>query len=237
MSDRDSNQGMKGNSNGDGEEDSKIGPGVNPASAAAGAEVDATPQASTQPAAAAERASLDRKTRRAFQVLILQRGRNPGVKGWEMRRYLGKDYKRILEVLSDDLKPLGLEVHRVPGPEGPDDSTRFLLRFRDAPTLSEAETAGFRIDDLAVLAASIALVNSKQGRISRKELESFLKGKFPRWRIDYSVERYIKRGYLDVDDKELIRIGWRTRAEVDERSLMTLILAQGTQSSTAAKKQ
>jgi hypothetical protein len=235
MSDRDNNEGMKGNSNGDSGEDSKIGPGGKPASAEA--EAAATTQASTQPAAAAERASLDRKTRRAFQVLILQRGRNPGVKGWEMRRYLGKDYKRILEVLSDDLKPLGLEVHRVPGPEGTDDSTRFLLRFRDAPTLSEAETAGFRIDDLAVLAASIALVNSKQGRISRKELQSFLKGKFPRWRIDYSVERYIKRGYLDVDDKELIRIGWRTRAEVDERSLMTLILAQGTQSSTAAKKQ
>jgi hypothetical protein len=185
--------------------------------------------ANTQPDAAAERASLDRKTRKAFQVLLLQRGRNPGVKGWEMRRYLGKDYKKILEVLSDDLKPLGLEVHLVPGPEGTDDSIRFLLRFRDPPTLSEAETAGFRIDDLAVLAATIALVNSKQGRISRKELESFLKGKFPRWRIDYSVDRYIKRGYLDLDDKELVRIGWRTRAEIDERSLMTLILAQGTQ--------
>jgi hypothetical protein len=188
------------------------------------------PEAATPPnEAAAERASLDRKTRRAFQVLIIQRGRNPGVKGWEMRRYLGKDYKKILEVLSDDLKPLGLEVHQVPGAEGTDDSTRFLLRFRDPPTLAEAETAGFRIDDLAVLAATIALVNSKQGRISRKELESFLKTKFPRWRIDYSVDRYIKRGYLDLDDKELVRIGWRTRAEIDERSLMTLILAQGTQ--------
>ncbi len=152
-----------------------------------------------------------------------------------MRRYLGKDYKKILEVLSDDLKPLGLEVHQVPGPEGTDDSTRFLLRFRDPPTLTEAETAGFRIDDLAVLAATIALVNSKQGRISRKELESFLKGKFPRWRIDYSVDRYIKRGYLDQDDKDLIRIGWRTRAEIDERSLMTLILAQGTQTSPRSK--
>lgn len=195
-----------------------------------------TPAANPPAEAAAERASLDRKTRRAFQVLILQRGRNPGVKGWEMRRYLGKDYRKILEVLSDDLKPLGLEVHQVPGPEQTDDSTRFLLRFRDPPTLTEAETAGFRIDDLAVLAATIALVNSKQGRISRKELESFLKGKFPRWRIDYSIDRYIKRGYLDQDEKDLIRIGWRTRAEIDERSLMTLILAQGTQTKAATGK-
>ena len=192
-----------------------------------------TPEnASPAPEAAAERASLDRKTRKAFQVLILQRGRTPGVKGWEMRRYLGKDYKKILDVLSNDLKQLGLEVHQVPGPEGTDDSTRFLLRFREAPSLAEAETAGYRIDDLAVLAATIALVNSKQGRISRKELESFLKGKFPRWRIDYSVDRYIKRGYIDQDDKELVRIGWRTRAEIDERALMTLILAQGAQTNT-----
>jgi len=175
----------------------------------------------------AERALLQRKLRKALQVLILQRGRNPGVKGWEMKRNLGKDYKAILEVLSADLKALGLEVHEVPGIEGTDDSTRYLLRFREPPTLSEAETAGFRIDDLAVLAASIALVNSKQGRVSRKELESFLREKFPRWRIDYSLDRYVKRGYLDQDDKGLIRIGWRTRAEVDERSLVTLILARG----------
>jgi len=182
-----------------------------------------------------ERALLERKTRRAFQVLVLQRGRNPGVKGWEMKRYLGKDYKKVLEVLSDDLKPLGLEVFQVPGAEGTDDSTRFLLRFREAPTMSEAETAGFRIDDLAVLAASIALINSKQGRISRKELETFLRSKFPRWRIDYSIDRYTKRGYLDKDDKDMMRIGWRTRAEVDERSLMTMILAQGTKTTPEAK--
>lgn len=175
----------------------------------------------------AERALLERKMRKALQVLILQRGRNAGVKGWEMKRYLGKDYQTILQVLSNDLKSMGLEVHEVPGIEGTDDSTRYLLRFRDPPTLSEAETAGFRIDDLAVLAASIALINSKQGRISRKELESFLREKFPRWRVDYSLDRYIKRGYLDQDDKTLIRIGWRTRAEIDEKSLMTLILARG----------
>jgi len=174
-----------------------------------------------------ERALLERKMRKALQVLILQRGRNPGVKGWEMKRYLGRDYRTILEVLSGDLKPLGLEVHEVPGIEGTDDSTRFLLRFRESPTVSEAEGAGFRIDDLAVLASSIAVVNSRQGRIGRKEVETFLREMFPRWRVDYSLERFIKRGYLDQDEKGLIRVGWRTRAEVDEKSLMTLILARG----------
>lgn len=176
--------------------------------------------------AGAERASLERKVRRALQVLILQRGRNPGVKGWELRRYLGKEYKKILEFLSSELKPFGLELFLVPGLDGSDESVRYLLRFKEAPTLTEAETAGFRVDDLAVLAASIALINAKQGRVSRKELEHFLREKFPRWRVDYSLDRYIKRGYIDQDDKSLLRIGWRTRAEVDEKSLMTLILAR-----------
>ncbi|HYC26740.1 MAG TPA: hypothetical protein VEB67_01815 [Nitrososphaerales archaeon] len=174
----------------------------------------------------ADRALLERKVRKAFQVLILQRGRNPGVKGWEMKRYLGRDYRKILEVLGEDVSAMGLEVFEVKGADGTDDSTRFLLRFRDPPSVSEAETSGIRIDDLAVLAATIAFVNSKQGRVARREVEQFLKEKFPRWRVDYSLDRYVKRGYLEQDERTMLHIGWRTRAEVDEKTLMTMILSR-----------
>ena len=184
-------------------------------------------------AESADRALLERKVRRAFQVLILQRGRNPGVKGWEMKRHLGRDYRKIIEVLSEDVASMGLEVFEVKGADGSDDSSRFLLRFRDSPTISEAETSGIRIDDLAVLAATIAFVNSKQGRVARREVEQFLREKFPRWRIEYSLDRYVKRGYLEQDDRSMIHIGWRTHAEVDEKTLMTLILSRAQE---AAKK-
>lgn len=173
-----------------------------------------------------DRALLERKVRKAFQVLVLQRGRNPGVKGWEMKRHLGRDYRKIVEVLSEDVAPLGLEVFEVKGADGTDDSSRFLLRFRETPTVSEAETSGIRIDDLAVLAASIAFINSKQGRVARREVEQFLREKFPRWRIDYSLDRYVKRGYLEQDDRAMLHVGWRTRAEVDEKTLMTMILSR-----------
>jgi hypothetical protein len=173
-----------------------------------------------------DKALLERKVRKAFQVLVLQRGRNPGVKGWEMKRHLGRDYRTILEVLSEDVSPMGLEVFEVKGADGTDDSTRFLLRFREPPTVSEAETSGIRIDDLAVLAATIAFINSKQGRVARREVEQFLKEKFPRWRVDYSLDRYVKRGYLEQDERTMIHIGWRTRAEVDEKTLMTMILSR-----------
>jgi hypothetical protein len=176
---------------------------------------------------ATDRALLDRKVRKAFQTLVLQRGRNPGVKGWELKRHLGRDYRRILDVLSEDLTPLGLEVYEVKGPDATDDTSRFLLCFREPPSISEAETSGIRIDDLAVLAATIAFINAKQGRIGRRELEQFLREKFPKWRVEYSLDRYVKRGYLEQDDKALLHIGWRTRAEVDEKTLMTMILSRG----------
>ena len=174
----------------------------------------------------ADKALLERKVRKAFQVLVLQRGRNPGVKGWEMKRHLGRDYRKIVEVLSEDVSALGLEVFEVKGADGTDDSSRFLLRFREPPTVSEAETSGIRIDDLAVLAATIAFINSKQGRAARREAEQFLREKFPKWRVEYSLDRYVKRGYLEQDDRTMLHVGWRTRAEVDEKTLMTMILSR-----------
>jgi hypothetical protein len=174
----------------------------------------------------ADKALLERKVRKAFQVLVLQRGRNPGVKGWEMKRHLGRDYKKIVEVLSEDVSALGLEVFEVKGADGTDDSSRFLLRFKEPPTVSEADTSGIRIDDLAVLAATIAFINSKQGRAARRETEQFLREKFPKWRIEYSLDRYVKRGYLEQDDRTMLHVGWRTRAEVDEKTLMTMILSR-----------
>lgn len=174
-----------------------------------------------------DKALLERKIRKAFQVLILQRGRNPGVKGWELKRHLGREYRKIIEVLSEDVSTLGLEVFEVKGADGTDDTSRFLLRFKEPPTITEAETSGIRIDDLAVLASSIAFINSKQGRAGRREVEQFLREKFPKWRVEYSLDRYVKRGYLEQDDKTLLHIGWRTRAEVDEKTLMTMILSRG----------
>jgi hypothetical protein len=181
----------------------------------------------------ADKVLLERKVRKAFQVLVLQRGRNPGVKGWEMKRHLGRDYRKIVEVLSEDVSALGLEVFEVKGADGTDDSSRFLLRFKEPPTVSEAETSGIRIDDLAVLAATIAFINSKQGRAARREVEQFLREKFPKWRVEYSLDRYVKRGYLEQDDRTMLHVGWRTRAEVDEKTLMTMILSRAQE---AAKK-
>lgn len=175
-----------------------------------------------------DRAIVERKLRKAFQLLILQRGKNPGVKGWELKRYVGKDYKKIIDMLSKELSLFGLEVYELKSIDGSDDTSRFFLRFTEPPGIYEAESAGYRIDELAVLAATIGYINSKQGRASRREVERFLREKFPKWRIEYSLDRFVKKGYLEENEGLLI-IGWRTKAEIDEKTLVTLILSGTTE--------
>jgi hypothetical protein len=86
--------------------------------------------------------------------------------------------------------------------------------------------SGWRIDDLAVLAASIALITSRQGRAPRSDIEQILREKFPKWRVDINLDRFIRIGYLSKDEHDMLYIGWRSRAEIDQKTLMELLLAK-----------
>ena len=96
--------------------------------------------------------------------------------------------------------------------------------MRDELTTDEAKLAGWRIDDLAALCASIAYIISKGGKARRKELEKLLENKIPSWRVDINLNRFVRLGYLIEDDNEQIYLGWRTRAEVDQKKLIDLLL-------------
>jgi hypothetical protein len=86
------------------------------------------------------------------------------------------------------------------------------------------KASGARIDDVAMLSATLAYIISKQGKAPRKAVEDFLSEKFLKHRVYFALDRYLKQGYLGEDDKVLY-IGWRTRAEVDRKTLLDLILA------------
>ena len=83
---------------------------------------------------------------------------------------------------------------------------------------------GWRIDDLAGLAVSLAFIISKGGKASRKDLEDLLKMKLPGWRVDMNLNRYLRLGYLIEDENEQLYLGWRARAEVDQKKLIELLL-------------
>lgn len=178
-------------------------------------------------------AEVSRKVRRASQLLLIQRHRTPGVKGWELRKILGKNYGKIIELLNDELNPLGLKVKTVleegdldskPTPEELE-RARYFIVFKDPPTPSDVATGGWRIDDLSVLAASLAYIISRRGKAPRKEVEKLLREKFPKWKVVFNLDRYVRRGYLLEDKEALLYIGWRTRAEIDSKTLLNLILS------------
>lgn len=170
------------------------------------------------------RTKTERKVKKAAQLMFFRRHRIPGVKGWELKKALGENYMEVIVVLNSTLDKLGMEVKRINEEGGEEEKTerdRFMIVLKNH--LVE-KASGERIDEVAMLSATLAYIISKQGKAPRKAVESFLSDKFPKRRVFFALDRYIKQGYLGEDDRVLY-IGWRTRAEVDRKSLLDLILA------------
>jgi hypothetical protein len=174
------------------------------------------------------------KTKRATHMLFYRRHQKPGVKGWELRKALGIDYPKVIKILDDYLKSLDLQVKTVFEEEKPVekptldqlDKARFYITLRGELTPKEAKMIGWRIDDLAGLAIAIAHIISKKGKAPRKEVEELLSDKLPGWKVGLNIDRYIRYGYLTEDENEELYLDWRTRAEVDEKALIDLLLSK-----------
>ncbi|MBS7609214.1 hypothetical protein KEJ36_04770 [Candidatus Bathyarchaeota archaeon] len=181
-----------------------------------------------------EAALYAKKVKRAAQLLFFQRHRLPGVKGWELRRALGKNYMKVIEILNAYLEPLDLQV-KIAFEEGevPDKPTqeqlqraRFLLTLRSPMAASDALLSGWRIDDVAALAVTVAYIISKGGKARQIEVEKILEEKFPRYIVQYDIERFIRRGYIGRDENRMLYLDWRSRAEIDEKLLLNLLISE-----------
>ena len=51
----------------------------------------------------------------------------------------------------------------------------------------------------------------------------------PGWKVGLNVDRYIRYGYLQQDENDRLFLDWRTRAEVDEKALVDLLLRREAQ--------
>lgn len=181
-----------------------------------------------------ETAAYARKMKRAAQLLFFQRHRRPGVKGWELRRALGRDYVKVIELLGVELERLGLEI-KVVREEGEAmekssreelEKARFVLRLRDPLTATDARLSGWRVDDVAALAATVAFILSRQGKALQRDIERLLESKFPGWVVQYALERFLRREYLTRDEGGMLYLGWRSRAEIDPKLLLDLVIGE-----------
>jgi len=180
-----------------------------------------------------KKGSYQRKLKRATHLLFYKRHRRPGVKGWELRKRLGSDYPKVLGLFDAYLEKLDLQVKTVFEGEKPADKptleqldrARFFITLRGGLTPKETKLSGWRIDDVAGLAIAIAYIISKKGQAPRDEVEDLLRDKLPGWRVDINLDRSIRAGYLTQDENRQLYLDWRTRAEIDEKALVDLLLA------------
>ncbi len=170
------------------------------------------------------------KLKRAMHLLIFKRGKLPGAREWELKEKIGKNFEQVLEQLNQLLSELDLEIKKVSDPSPgevmtsesrPPEEARYLITLKGTLGLKEAKLIGWRIDNLAGLGAAIAYLVSKQGKAPREEIEKLLAIKFGHWKALTLVDIFLRSGYLEEDDAGVLALGWRTRSEVDLRTLMT----------------
>ena len=174
------------------------------------------------------------KMKRATHMLFYSRHQKSGVKGWELRKTLGADYPKVLDVLDEHLRNLDLKVKTVfeeqkTSSEKPSleelDKARFYITLRGELQPKETKMIGWRIDDLAGLAVAISYIVSKKGQASRKDVEELLSEKLPGWKVGINIDRYIRYGYMLQDENSQLYLDWRTRAELDEQALIDMLLS------------
>lgn len=180
------------------------------------------------------RMKYSRKVKDAVQLLFFQHHRLPGVRGWELRKELGSDWKNVLDVLDKQLQPLDLRVSKVfdePDLVEPTNAqlsdARFYVTMRGTIDQKTAKTIGWRIDDIAGLAVTIAFIISKQGKALRNDVEKVLRDKLPGWRVKLNIDKYIQEGYLGQDEQGILFLDWRSRAEIDQKKLVDQIVGFG----------
>ena len=59
----------------------------------------------------------------------------------------------------------------------------------------------------------------------------------PNWKVGLNIERYIRYGYLGQDDNGQIYLDWRTRAEVDQKALINMLLSSDAQKAETTQPQ
>ena len=181
-------------------------------------------------------AAIDRKVRRAAKILFYKRHRQPGVKGWELKKAVGRDYLRVVELLNQRLASLDLRVRTVheteestqERSEEEDERARFYITLKEPLSASDVVLSGWRIDDVAALVVTVAHIISREGKVPRREVESLLREKFPGWKTEFNLNRFIRTGYLMEDENDVLYLDWRSRAEIDEKLLVRLILGEET---------
>ena len=63
------------------------------------------------------------------------------------------------------------------------DNARFYVSLKGSLSTSDLVMSGWRVDDVAALIVAVALITSREGKMSRRDVEAVLREKFAGWRV------------------------------------------------------
>ncbi len=154
---------------------------------------------------------------------MVRRRRYPGVREWELEKYLGRNYTEVLEELGKHLSKLGLEIKEVVIREGERDIKHFLVVPSRTAVHEELKQLPFRVDEAAVYAIALSMILSREGlKVPRKEVLELASTKLPEYRVERALNRVVRMGYLKEDGDDLT-IGLRTYLEMDIDRLSAIL--------------
>lgn len=168
------------------------------------------------------------KMKKMLIYLLVQRRNVPGAKGFELRRIIGTKYPFIANLLSRELETYGLKLNivfenKVENPTLQDYDRAHFYIVTSEPLISTPLKGQFNIEELAALSASILFIISRNNKCNITDLEDFLNKKISKIKIRRFLDRFRRRGYIEIDENGIAKLGWRTYAEVDLDILLRLV--------------
>ena len=177
------------------------------------------------------KATLFEKMNRALHLLLVQRKSIPGATGYELKKFVGRKYLYIIRLLNSELESFGLRV-KIVLPEDTQDQNNpteeEYLRARyyivsNEPLLSLNPKGSFNIEELGCLSATLIFILAKSDKANLKELETLLENKVTRSKSRRMIEKFRRLGYIEIDKDDIVKLGWRSKAELDIERLMKLL--------------
>ncbi|MEM3684440.1 MAG: hypothetical protein QXX17_02920 [Conexivisphaerales archaeon] len=181
-----------------------------------------------------ESEEIREKAKKGLVYLLMQRHSQPGAKGWELKRILGKNYMKLIPLIESKAEELGMTLKIVTEEEGELeglgdenlDRARFVLVSK-YPLLDREAGGWLRMEEAASLAIVLAAIHAKGNAESKDDALEIIKEKLPAWRAEQIISKLIRLGYLE-EDSGYLQTGWRSKIEIDMNQLLTAILTKRT---------
>ena len=166
------------------------------------------------------------KALKGLTTLLYQRHFQPGLKGWELKRLLGRGYLDVLKLTGSLASEFGLKLVAVPDEEDEKDPDKARYVLVTKAPLKDRELGGWlRMEEAASLAILLSQLFVRAGSAPKRLLEDTIKEKLPAWRVQQIMNKLVRLGYLE-EDGDFIKVGWRSRVEIDRDELLTSILSK-----------